>query len=219
MQKWQGDWIAAPDSAAAIIFQAWYRALAMEVFRPALSAELFENLFRNNYPLNHALDALILDSSENQWWRGDRKTIINQALDNAVNEVQAIQGSDVSTWRLDRMHRVKLEHELGKAVPQLAWFFNAKPAPWGGGPATVGRARYRYDKAYDATAGATMRVVGEMGQPAPAMAAVVAGGQSGHPLSSHYQDQFPHWPAGSLLPIAAKPEQTTGLATQTLDPR
>ena len=219
LHRWQGNWIASPESAAAIIFQAWYRALAVEVFQPAMPEDLFMQLFRNNYLLNHALDRLILEQPQNPWWRAERPALISRALSNAVDQISQTQGVNVQAWRLDRMHQVLLEHELGKAVPQLAWFFNAKPAPWGGGPSTVGRARYRYDKAYHATAGATMRVVGEMQPPAPSMASVIPGGQSGHPLSRHYQDQFAHWLSGSLLPIAAFPDRVDGNRIQTLTPK
>lgn len=95
------------------------------------------------------------------------------------------QGSVFERWRLDRMHHVGLEHELGRAVLALAWLFNVRPAPWGGAATTVGRARYRYDRAYNVTAAATVRVVGEMKAFAPDLRAVIPGGQSGHPLSPH----------------------------------
>jgi penicillin amidase len=150
------------------------------------------------------------------WWRGERDAIIRTAFRDAVEEIRAVLGNNLDRWRLDAMHRVKLEHELGKAAPPLAGFFNLDPAPWGGGPATLGRARYRYDRAYDATGGATVRVVGEMGD-APDMRAVIPGGQSGHPLSPHYGDQFHHWLAGNLLPISpALP--SAGMKTETLVP-
>jgi penicillin amidase len=217
LQAWQGNYVADPALAAPLIFQAWYRALAIAVFQPELSDELFSQLIRNNYVINHALDPLILQQPESSWWRGERGGVITTALTAAVAEIQQRQGDDITKWRLDRMHHVLWEHELGAAVPQLAWFFNAEPSPWGGGPATVGRARYRYDKPYDATAGATMRVVGEMSQPQPAMQGVIPGGQSGHPLSKHYQDQTPAWLDGRLLPIVKTADQVAG-TTQILIP-
>lgn len=36
------------------------------------------------------------------------------------------------------------------------------------------------------------------------------GGQSGHPLSRHYADQYPAWLAGELLPITTRPEAVEG---------
>ncbi len=202
VKSWQPDPIAKPELGAPLVFQAWYRALASGIFEPAMSSELYAQLMKKNYVINHALDRLLLREQSNAWWRNECQLIVHTAFRDAVEEIRGTLGDDVATWRLDAMHRVKLEHELGKAVPQLGWFFNLKSAPWGGGPSTLGRARYRYDRAYDATGGATVRVVGQMNNP-PDMQAIIPNGQSGHPLSPHYDDQFPHWLAGELLPIAA----------------
>jgi len=210
LHDWQDNPLALPELGAPLIFQAWYRALAIEVFRPAMSEALFKHLFRNNYALNHSLDRLVLHDTGSTWWRDDSDTIIRNAFSAAVDEIRDVQGDSVAAWRLDRVHRVKLEHELGKAVPQLAWLFNADPAPWGGSTATVGRARYRYDRAYDVTSAATMRVVGEMKPPAPHMQVIIPGGQSGHPLSPHYTDQFRLWLNGESLPIAQVAEDVDG---------
>jgi len=217
LQEWQEYPQALPDLGAPLIFQAWYRALAVEVFRPAMSDALFKQLFKSNYALNHSLDRLILHDTDSTWWRGDSEKIVRTAFSAAVAEIRDVQGDSVPAWRLDRMHRVKLEHELGKAVPQLAWLFNADPAPWGGSTATVGRARYRYDRAYDVTSAATVRVVGEMMPSAPQMQAIMPGGQSGHPLSPHYTNQFHLWLNGETLPIAQHPSDVEG-SSLTLTP-
>jgi len=217
LRAWQPEPIAAPELAAPLLFQAWYLALAKEVFRPDLSEAVFAELLQHNYPLNHALDRLLLREPESPWWRGDRDGVVRAAFSAAVETISAIQGTDVSRWRLDRMHRVQLEHELGKAVPLLGWFFHTRPAPWGGSCATVGRARYRYDRAFDVRGGATVRFVAEMRPDGPRVRSVIPGGQSGHPLSPHYLDQLPHWLAGDLLPIAT-PDTAHG-SVLTLAPR
>lgn len=207
---WQQDFMALPERSSPLIFQAWYRQLAKAVFEGAMSKDLFEQLYKNNYPLNHALDRLLLREPDSLWWRGERDTIVTSAFKNAIEEIATFQGRVFEQWRLDHMHHVQLKHELGKAVPLLARLFNTQAAPWGGAATTVGRARYRYDRAYDVTSAATVRVVGEMKSPAPEMRAVIPGGQSGHPLSPHYCDQFHPWLEGQLLPIAAGPQAVSG---------
>ena len=82
---------------------------------------------------------------------------------------------------------------------------------------TIGRARYRYDRGYDVTSAATVRVIGEMKQPAPTMSAVIPTGQSGNPFSPHYGDQVTHWLKGDSLPIADAAESVDG-STLTLSP-
>lgn len=217
LAAWEDDPVAAPSAAAPIVFQAWYRALAHAVFKPEMPENVFAQLLRHAYPLNHALDRLILREPDHVWWRGERDALLARAFRDAVAEIRAEQGGDFAAWRLDRMHRVRLEHELAQAVPALGRFFNDAPAPWGGGNATVGRARYRYDRAYDVRGAATVRFAGEMRE-TPNMASVMPGGQSGHPWSRHYADQTRHWLEGGLLPIAATPESAGG-PVQRLLPR
>ncbi len=217
LDAWQQDFLALPERSAPLIFQAWYRHIAKAVFKGAMSEDLFAQLYKNNYPLNHALDRLLLREPDSAWWRGERDAIAILAFKEAVEEIRAAQGDAFEHWRLDRMHRVELKHELGKAAAALAPLFNAPSAPWGGAATTVGRARYRYDRAYDVTSAATLRVVGEMKPSGPEMRAVIPGGQSGHPLSPCCHDQFQSWLAGDLLPIAAGPQDVPG-PTLTLLP-
>jgi len=217
LRAWAPEPVAQPEAGAALVFQAWYRHLAEVVFRDALGDEVFPELYKNNYPLNHALDRLILDDPDSDWWRNERGRLLRDAFVNAIGEIRTVQGATVAAWRLDTMHAFKSEHELGKAVPQIGWLFNAKQAPWGGSTSTVGRARYRYDRGYDITGGATVRVVGDMAA-VPSMAAVIPGGQSGHPLSGHYSDQLNAWLEGEYFAIAASWDTVEG-DTLRLTPR
>jgi penicillin amidase len=214
LAAWRREPVAGPESGAALLFQAWYLAIAREVFAPALQPATFAELLQHNYVLNHALDRLLRAEPESGWWRGDRPGLLRAAFAEAVAGIAAVQGDEVSGWRLDRQHAVRLQHELGKAVPLLGWLFDAAPAPWGGSAATVGRARYRYDRPFDVSGGATVRFVAELRPGGPRVRAVIPGGQSGHPSSPHYLDQLPAWLAGELIPIAApRPEEAGGVLT------
>ncbi|MDZ7782165.1 MAG: penicillin acylase family protein [Halioglobus sp.] len=200
---WRADPVSAPDSAAALIFQQWYIDLAREVFAAELG-ELWPRLLARTYFLNRALDHLILNAPGSPWWRGDRGARVTAALNRAVTRLAAEQGGDPRDWRLDRSLHVSPRHALGDAVPALGWLFNLPERSWGGGPSSVGRARYNYTRPFAVDAAATVRVVAEL-TPVPAVAAVMPGGQSGHPLSPHYDDQYAPWLAGELLPVAPDP--------------
>ena len=67
----------------------------------------------------------------------------------------------------------------------------------------------RYDRPGFVNRGATVRVVLEMSRPLRAWA-VIPGGQSGHPLDAHYDDQIAAWLAGEHDALAAAPEQVAG---------
>ena len=56
---------------------------------------------------------------------------------------------------------------------------------------------------------ATVRVVAEMSQPIRAFA-VIPGGQSGHFLSPHYDDQIDAYLGGALAPLKFTPADVEG---------
>jgi penicillin G amidase len=208
LERWAAEPMASRDSSGALIFQQWYMATASAVFSDS-TAELYSRLLKRGYLLNLALDHLILDQPSSVWWQGDQGLLLAEALNAAVKAIGARLGPDPKSWRLEQRLQVRLQHELGKAVPELAWFFNQPDEPWGGSPATVGRARYSYLEPFVVDTGATVRAVVEMA-PVPRAWSVMPGGQSGHPLSQHYADQYAGWLAGELYPLASLPEAVGG---------
>jgi len=216
LQRWGEAPLASPDSAAALLFQQWYLALARQIFEESTGA-LYPRLLRRAYLLNNAMDKLLLYQGPSPWWRGDKPALVSAALNEAV-DLLTRQLGPARDWRLDQLLRVELRHELGRAIPALGWLFNEPDQPWGGSTATVGRARYGYDRPFAVTAAATVRAVAEMA-PVPRVSSVIPGGQSGHPLSPNYADQYPDWLAGELLPLATDPEVVTGERLQLLPGR
>jgi penicillin amidase len=204
LQAWAARPLASRDSEAALIFQQWYMDIAREVFVPSLGDELYARLLRRSYPLNHALDTLIVTDRFDSWWPDTAGKTLARALDKTVATLTATTGPAPANWRLDQHQAVGLEHELSKAVPLLRHLFAAPSMPWGGSTSTVGRASYSYSRPFEVTHGATVRAVGEMSD-TPRLQSVIPGGQSGHPLSDHYDDQFSAWREGDLLPISSSP--------------
>ncbi|MEM1114493.1 MAG: penicillin acylase family protein [Pseudomonadota bacterium] len=208
------DWVdlpmAAPDSAAALIYQRWYPALAREVLGNRLPAPLVDRALKHKYVLDYALDQLLRIDDDPHWWQGQQPQSLATALNKAVADLAAATGETrPDRWRLDQLQRVGLKHEFASAVPALAPLLNQEAVPWAGSVTTVGRAGYRYDRPNQVSSAATVRVIAEMSEPIRA-AAVIPGGQSGYPLSSAYRDQFPHWLAGEALPLSSDPEAVDG---------
>jgi len=205
-------WLEAPvnraDSVAAVVFESWYLALVERLFRPVLGDTLYQELLAHNYLINHAVDRL-LEEWTSPWWQGDAPALAARALADAVAGLEAQLGGGPADWRLDRRQSLTLEHALTEAAPVLAPLFNRGPFALGGGHATVGRAGFRYRQPFAVSQAATVRVVLEMGEP-PRGRAVMPGGQSGHPLSHHYDDQLPAWLAGRTFDLYPSPETVTG---------
>jgi len=209
LRGWQQNPLNAPALAGPVIYELFYVELAQGVFGPAMPEELLHRLLASNYVLNHALDRVLTDPAS-PWWNGRRRAAIVEAFRAAVDAAQRRLGGSPSRWRWDALQRVELRHELAGEIPLVGGLLN-RGRPWGGGPATLGRARYRYHQPFLARAGATVRVVAELG-PAVEARAILPGGQSGHPLSAHYADQFLAWLTGALEPLPRRPEDVPGPA-------
>jgi penicillin amidase len=134
------------------------------------------------------------------------------ALTAVIQRLRVAHGDDASAWALGRLRPLRLEHPVGK-VPQLALIFNRGPFPWGGDGATVSQAGLTpFKPLANPGAIASVRVVIDVGAWDEARFCL-PGGQSGNPLSPHYDDQLALWLNGEGVPIAWSPLEV-GLATR-----
>ena len=209
LEGWVLQPVNLPELSQPLLFAAWYRHLGLQVFTPLLGEELTRRMLSSAYVFNHALDGLLQIYTDSPWWQGEKTELITKSLISAFEEVGATQ-----IWQ--DQHQVLMSHELSGVVPGLGLLLDDGPFAWGGGNPTVGRARYNYNRPYTATGGATARLVVSMQQPMQA-ATISPGGQSGHFMSVHYDDQTPLWLTGELNPLATQPEQL-GPPTTSLMP-
>lgn len=213
---WLKDWLENPvnsaGSAGALIWEHWYPGIAHHVFGAKLDSRLLDRLMRENYVLNHALDRLIVADYDSPWWQGRREEILRESLIDALGEITTRYGDDPTRWRWDSVHSVSFRHELHGISPLLDKWLSRGPFPWGGGHPVLARARYTYGQPFEGRAGATVRVVIEMGDPMTVQA-VMPGGQHGHPASRHYDDQIQRWLDGGLFEVASEPADFDGPVT------
>lgn len=73
--------------------------------------------------------------------------MITRAFREALQRTRRTLGDHCADWRWDDLQSVSMRHELG-GVPLLGDWLSRGPYPWGGGPATLGRARYRYHQPF-----------------------------------------------------------------------
>lgn len=206
------DWLTAPvnrsESTGALIFEAWYTALVERLFAPRFDDPLYRELLGQRYIVNHALDHL-LSRPESPWWRGDPGSLAAEALEEAVDRLQAGLGGRPEQWRLDRKQTLRLEHAFSDDVGPLRRLIDRGPYPLGGGHSTVGRAGHSYREPLDVRYGATVRTVLALGEGVEGRA-IMPGGQSGRFYSRHYDDQLAHWLDGDYDTLPRRPEDVTG---------
>ncbi len=110
-------------------------------------------------------------------------------------------GQDPAGWAWGRIRPLRLLHPLGRRAP-LDRIFNLGPVPLGGDANTPAQAGvHPLAPLANPMAIANHRTVIDLGAPERSRF-VLAGGQSGNPLSPHYADLFELWRRGEGVPIA-----------------
>ena len=126
---------------------------------------------------------------------------IADALTTVVRELHRQHGDDSRRWTWGRVRPLTLVHAIGERGA-LGRVFNLGPFPWGGDTNTVSQGGVDPGSpGANPGAIASMRMVVDIGN-WEASRFVLPGGQSGNPLSPHYDDMLPLWQRGDGVPIA-----------------
>ena len=129
-----------------------------------------------------------------------RDRILSESLGRAVAEVSEKLGADTTMWRWGRLHVAKFDHALMPLADKAtAAQMSVGPLSFGGAANVPRAATYRRSD-YHLTAGASFRMVLDVGN-WDASRAVNTPGQSGDPFSGHYRDLAPLWATGQYVPL------------------
>ncbi len=197
-----GGWNAelAADSAAAALFEVWWRrhleaevgrrmAAALEADEDPLPVQ-DENLLR----ILEELDPRLGDAP-----RRARDEALLDSLRAAWADASERLGPDPAAWRWGDLHRIELRHPLSAHLPDdIRQLADVGPAERGGSGDTVGNTSYGDD--FNQRSGASFRMVIDVGN-WDASVAMNNPGQSGDPRSPHYRDLFEPWANDEAFPL------------------
>jgi penicillin amidase len=233
LESWDG--IVAAGSSEATLFQLlWteldHRAVSAKAPRAAKWAlgrgfHVIAPFGILGFRRGSRIAALIRDQPDGWFEHGWNAEIVAAAL-LAQRRVEALPDQ-----RWGRARPLILRHPLGQRPP-LDRLFNLGPIEWGGDGSTVSQAGTDPLDPLDPVtlAIASLRTVIDVGD-WERCRFVIPGGQSGNPLSPHYDDQLPLWRKGDGVPIAwddaavaaatrttlrLSPEETAAGSTTTL---
>ena len=129
--------------------------------------------------------------------------------------MRRLRTSNESRWSWGAVRPLRLLHPLGARKP-LDRVFNLGPFPWGGDANTVAQASVDpTDPSANPGFIQSLRMVVDLGH-LESSRWVLPGGQSGNPLSPHYDDQLPLWLAGEGIPIAFTEAEVEKTRTRSL---
>ena len=121
--------------------------------------------------------------------------VLGAALDRAIASLANEQGANMHAWRWDRANIVRFPHAPMDAVTLLRPFFSRELRRPGDGFTINPVMRLR-----DQTLIASYRQIIDVGDWDQSRF-VIPLGQSGHPMSAHYDDMLPLWNDGRYVPM------------------
>jgi penicillin amidase len=161
------------------------------------------------------LSALLRERPEG-WFSDGWEAETAAALAAAVARLEAEHGADPAGWAWGTVRPLTLRHPLGDRRP-LARIFNRGPIAYGGDANTPAQASNApHDPTADPLYTGTLRMSVDVGA-WEAARWVLASGQSGNPLSPHYDDQFGPWRRGEGIPIPWDRDAVRAAAREVLE--
>jgi penicillin amidase len=209
LEGFDGDLSA--DSPAAAVFVLWLTSMQRRVAEIAAPNSVDAALGRGFAPaalVTHSMFAfsrtshlvrLLRDRPEG--WFDDWNDPITEALAEAQHTLSERLGPDPDRWSWGAARPLVLAHAIGARKP-MDRIFNLGPIPWSGDFTTVAQSGAPpLEPLGSPSAVPSLRMAVEIGAWEDARFSL-PGGQSGNPLSPHYDDQLAPWIAGSGVPIA-----------------
>lgn len=146
--------------------------------------------------------------------------IARLALDDALLSLQKTYGPNVESWRWGDAHQALHDHPVLGEVPFLRYFVDIRQST-SGGDATLMRGLTRGSGAnpFENVQGGGYRGVYDFADPDSSVF-IIATGQSGHPLSRHYDDLSEMWRRGEYIPMSLDPDlaRAGAIGISTLTP-
>ncbi|MCL4065161.1 penicillin acylase family protein [Pseudomonas sp. GX19020] len=128
------------------------------------------------------------------------------ALDEALIELSETYGRNIESWRWGDAHQATHDHPVLGNIPFVRWFVNIRQSTSGGDDTLMrGVTKGSGPEPYLNVHGAGYRGVYDFADPDSSIF-ITATGQSGHPLSRHYDDLGELWRRGEYIPMSLDPD-------------
>ena len=209
-----------------LIYAAWLRALNTRLIRdelgPVLAAEFvhpdpvfIERVFRNIGGAKVWCN--VIQSADTETC----EDIARQSLDDALLWIDETWGENLETLRWGDAHEATHDHQVLGGVPVLSWIVNIRQSTSGGDHTLQrGLTKGSGPDPFLNVHGPGYRGVYDFADPDSSVF-VIATGQSGHPLSRHYDDLGELWRRGEYIPMTLDADlaRAAAVGTVTLEPR
>lgn len=208
LAKWNGE--MNEHLPEPLIHAAWMRALQDRLIRDELGPlstafnhlepVFIERAFRNTDGASVWCDVVqssLVETCDD---------IARMALDDALLWLSERYGSAIESWRWGDAHQATHDHPVLGKIPVLRYFVNIRQSTSGGDNTLQrGRTSGTDPDPFLNVHGAGYRGVYDFADPDSSVF-IISTGQSGHPLSRHYDDLGELWRRGEYVPMSLDPD-------------
>ena len=193
LTNWDGD--NQLDDIAPTIYTKTLFHFLEKTFKDELGERDFEtflttHIYKRTFPI-------LIENENSPWWdnietkdqKETRTSILADAFQQSVAELEKAMGSDIKQWQWKKVHTIEHPHALSK-VEALRPYFNVGPLPVAGNNEVINNQAYTLngDNHYRVKGGPAIRRIIDFGDLDHSIS-VLPTGQSGNIMSPHYSDQ------------------------------
>lgn len=210
LREWDGRMLARRSEP--LIFMAWLNHLREAVLRDELGPLLdgygnFQAFTIRNILTNRPIwcdDVRTKDQTESC------EQQLESALSSAISTLTERHGGNPLRWRWGHANTVVFTHGLARGNRFLSWLLSPSIEA-GGGANTINKTRIGHSRAH----GPGYRAIYDLSDPDRSRF-MIAPGQSGNPLSTHYDSLVEDWRNGLYLSLGQSHSALQAQAAQTL---
>ena len=220
IKKWKGT--NNLNDVAPTIFNKWIYCYLKNTFQDELGQENFKAFLAT-----HIMKQVIEGQSKNEnsvWWddiatknkKETQKDILVQSFKEAITALQKQIGKSQSQWTWNKVHTLEHQHPLGK-VAALRGFFNVGPFESSGSNEVINNMMFFYNEigTYEVKAGPSTRRIIDFSDIENSLS-ILPTGQSGNPMSPHYNDQADRYNKGQFRKMKLNKKEIIETSTKLL---
>lgn len=165
-----------------------------------------------------------INNDASVWWdntktknrKETRSDILNQSFKETISALEKQLGADILQWQWGKVHTVEYQHPMGK-VALLRPFFNIGPFETWGSNEVINNQIFTFSEAgtYDVKAGPSTRRIIDFSDIENSVS-ILPTGQSGNPMSKHYDDQTQLYLQGKFRKMKLNKKEIIGSSTKLL---
>jgi penicillin amidase len=216
------NWKGSNDlkDIAPTIYNKWVYFYLKNTFQDEMGEISFKQFLKT-----HIMKQSIAFQTKNQesvWWdnlatknkKETRSEIVTQSLKEAISSLNKQLGNDINSWTWNKVHKVEYKHPLG-SVAALRPFFNVGIFDIAGTNEVINNTMFEYsdEKEHVVKAGPSTRRIVDFSDVENSWS-VLPTGQSGNPMSKHYNDQAEMYATGKFRKMKLNKEEIIKTSTK-----